>query len=66
MVADINIKSNVIDISNYIKSIEVGMPNAIQQSLARVSAFGVKQITDKTQSGKKPDGGRFIPYSIQY
>ena len=66
MVAEINIKSNVIDISNYIKSIEVAMPNAIQQSLARVSAFGVKQITDKTQSGKTPDGGRFIPYSKQY
>ena len=63
MVADINIKSNVIDISNYIKSIEVGMPNAIQQSLARVSAFGVKQITEKTQKGQKPDGGTFRPYA---
>ena len=63
MVADIKIKANTIEIDNYLKNIQRKFPRAIKESLARVSAFGVKQITEKTQKGQKPDGGTFRPYA---
>jgi len=63
MVADIKIKFNTIDATNYLKKISRKTPRAIKQSLARVSQFGIKQITEKTQKGQKPDGGTFEPYA---
>ena len=51
MVADIKIKANTIEIDNFLKNIQRKFPRAIKESLARVSAFGVKQITEKTQKG---------------
>mgnify|MGYP007092519033 CR=1 FL=1 len=52
MVADIRIKANTVEVSNYLKSILRRTPSAIEQSLNRVSAYGVKQITEKTKKGK--------------
>ena len=63
MVADIKIKFNTINATNYLKKISRKTPRAIKQSLARVSQFGIKQITEKTQKGQKPDGGRFEGYA---
>ena len=63
MVADIRVKVNTIEVNNYLKSILRRTPSAIEQSLNRVSAYGVKQITEKTQKGKPPDGGSFEGYA---
>ena len=46
MVADVKIKANTIEVSNYLKSILRKTPKAIEQSLNRVSANGVKRITE--------------------
>jgi len=63
MVVDVKVKANTIKVDKYLKSLEKKFPKAIQQSLNRVSAFGVKQITEKTQKGKGPDGARFRGYA---
>ena len=63
MVAEVKIKANTIEVVKFLKSIERKVPKAITESLNRVSAYGVKQITEKTQSGKLPDGGRFKGYA---
>ena len=63
MVADVKIKFNTIDATNYLKKISRNTPKAIKQSLARVSQFGIKQITEKTLKGESPDGGRFEGYA---
>ena len=63
MVADVKIKANTIQVVKFLKSIERKVPKAITESLNRVSAYGVKQITEKTQKGVLPDGGRLKPYA---
>lgn len=63
MVADVKIKANTIEVVKFLKSIERKVPRAIEESLNRVSAYGVKQITEKTQKGVLPDGGRLKPYA---
>ena len=63
MVADIRVKYNSIEVKNYLNSILKRTPSAIEQSLNRVSAYGVKQITEKTQKGQPPDGGGFKSYA---
>lgn len=63
MVADVKITANTIDVSNYIKKVAKQMPGNIQKGLAQASLFGIQQITDKTQKGQMPDGGKFRPYS---
>jgi phage gpG-like protein len=63
MVADVKITANTIDVSNYIKKVARQMPGNIQKGLAQASAFGIQQITEKTQKGQMPDGGRFRPYA---
>ena len=63
MVADVKIKANTIEVVKFLKSIENKVPRAIEESLNRVSAYGVKQITEKTQKGVLPDGGRLKPYA---
>lgn len=63
MVADVKIKTNTIDVSNYIKRIAKTIPKDIKKGLAQASTFGVQQILDKTQKGQMPDGGRFRPYA---
>lgn len=63
MVADVKIKTNTIDVSNYLKKITMQMPSNIQKGLAQASLFGIQQITEKTQKGQMPDGGKFRPYS---
>ena len=63
MVADVKVTANTIEVSNYIKKITKTIPRDIQKGLAQASLFGIQQITDKTQKGQMPDGGRFRPYS---
>ena len=63
MVAYVNITANTIDVSNYIKKVAKQMPSNIQKGLAQASLFGIQQITEKTQKGQMPDGGRFRPYA---
>ena len=63
MVADVKIKANTIEVVKFLKSRENKFPKAIEESLNRVSAYGVKQITEKTQKGVLPDGGRLKPYA---
>ena len=63
MVADIKIKANTINVSNYIKKLQRTIPRDIKKALNNVSA---DQIQTKTQKGQKPDGGTFARYSEQY
>ena len=63
MVADVKIKANTIEVVKFLKSIERKFPKAIEESLNRVSAYGVKEITENTQKGILPDGGRLKPYA---
>ena len=63
MVADIKIKANTIQVSKYLQKLQRTIPKDIQTALNKVSAYGVKQITDKTQKGKTPDGGTFQGYA---
>ena len=63
MVAEVKIKSNTIEISNYLKKLQKTIPQDITTALNKVSAFAVKQVTEKTQKGEKPDGGRFKGYA---
>ena len=63
MVADVKIKANTIQVVKFLKSIEKKSSNAITESLNRVSAYGVKQITEKTQKGILPDGRKLKPYA---
>ncbi len=63
MVADIKVTANTIEVTNYIKSLQRKIPSNIQKGLSQASAYGIQQITDKTQKGQTPDGGRFRPYS---
>ena len=62
MVADITITANTVDISKFLERTKQKIPNQIQMALAKASQFGIMRITDKTQSGELPDGGRFRPY----
>ncbi len=62
MVADIKITANTIDVSNFIERTKQKIPNQIQMALAKASQFGIMRITDKTQSGEPPDGGKFRGY----
>ena len=62
MVADIKITANTVDIVKYLERTKQKIPNQIQMALAKASQFGIMRITDKTQKGQLPDGGRFRPY----
>ena len=63
MVADIKIKANTIEVVNYLKKLQKTIPKDITKALNVVSAYGVKQIGEKTRKGEMPDGGRFAEYS---
>ena len=62
MVADITITANTVDISKFLERTKQKIPNQIQMALAKASQFGIMRITDKTQQGHLPDGGRLRPY----
>ena len=62
MVADIIITANTVDISKFLERTKQKIPNQIQMALAKASQFGIMRITDKTQKGQLPDGGRLRPY----
>ena len=66
MVADVNVKANVIEVTNFLKKLSKKQKRTIQKSLNRVSNMAVLMITKRTQKGLKPDGGRFIQYSEAY
>ena len=61
MVADITITANTIDIVKYLERTKQKIPNQIQMALAKASQFSIMRITDKTQKGQLPDGGRLRP-----
>ncbi len=63
MVADIKVKANTIEVVNYIKKLQRNIPKDIKRALNVVSAYGVQRVTEKTQKGEMPDGGRFAGYS---
>ena len=48
MVADIKIKANTIEVVNYLKKLQKTIPKDITRALNVVSAYGVKQIEEKT------------------
>ena len=62
MVADITITANTVDISKFLERTKQKIPNQIQMALAKASQFGIMRITDKTQQGQLPDGGRLRQY----
>ena len=62
MVADITITANTVDISKFLERTKQKIPNQIQMALAKASQFGIMRLTDKTQQGQLPDGGRLRPY----
>ena len=62
MVADITITANTVDIVKFLERTKQKIPNQIQMALAKASQFGIMRITDKTQQGQLPDGGRLRPY----
>ena len=62
MVADITITANTVDISKFLERTKQKIPNQIQMALAKASQFGIMRITDTTQQGQLPDGGRLRPY----
>jgi len=62
MVADITITANTVDISKFLERTKQKIPNQVQMALAKASQFGIMRITDKTQQGQLPDGGRLRPY----
>ena len=62
MVSDITITANTVDISKYLERTKQKIPNQIQMALAKASQFSIMRITDKTQKGQLPDGGRLRPY----
>ena len=66
MVADVKIKANTIDVSNYIKKLQRTIPKDITKALNKVSAYAADQIQTKTQKGQTPDGGTFKQYSEAY
>jgi len=63
MVADVNVKANVIEVTNFLKKLSQKQKKTIQKSLNRVSNMAVLMITKRTQSGRLPDGGKMIPYA---
>ena len=63
MVADVKIKFNTIEVREFIHTLPRALKKQIPIALAKVSAYGVKQITEKTQKGELPDGGRLKPYA---
>ena len=67
MVASVTIKANTIQLSKDLQQIQKQFPNAIQQTLANVSAFQILNIRDRTQTkGVSVNGTAFKPYSAGY
>ena len=60
---DLKITANTIEVTNMLKGISRKQTSAIKKSLNRVSNMAVQMITVRTQKGKKPAGGSFIPYT---
>ena len=63
MVADVKVKFNTIEVSNFIKRITKKQRKSITTALNNVSNMAVFMITKRTQSGKLPDGGNMKAYA---
>jgi len=63
MVADVKVKFNTIEVSNFIKRITKKQRKSITTALNNVSNMAVFMITKRTQSGKLPDGGKMKAYA---
>ena len=59
----VQIKANTLEVKNFLKSISRRQSSAIKKALNRVSNMAILMITKRTQSGRLPDGGTFIPYT---
>ena len=63
MAVDVKVDVNSIELTNFLKRISRKQKAVIKKGLNRVSNMAILMITKRTQSGQKPDGGRFIPYT---
>ena len=59
----VQIKANTLEVKNFLKSISRRQSSAIKKALNRVSNMAILMITKRTQSGRLPDGGTFLPYT---
>jgi|TARA_R100001460_G_C3505636_1_gene170903 hypothetical protein len=59
----VQIKANTIEVKNFLNSIKRRQSAVIKKALNRVSNMAVLMITKRTQSGRLPDGGTFLPYT---
>ena len=59
----VQIKANTLEVKNFLKSISRRQSSAMKKALNRVSNMAILMITKRTQSGRLPDGGTFIPYT---
>ena len=59
----LKVRVNTLEVNNLLSGISRRQSKAIRKSLNRVSNMAIGMITTRTQKGKKPDGGSFIPYT---
>ena len=59
----VQVKANTLEVKNFLKSISRKQSSVIKKALNRVSNMAILMITKRTQSGRLPDGGTFLPYT---
>ena len=59
----IRVDANTIGVTNFLKGIQRKQKGTIKKGLNRVSNMAILMITKRTQQGKLPDGGSFVPYT---
>tara|TARA_R100001440_G_scaffold40452_1_gene60121 strand:- start:7172 stop:7639 length:468 start_codon:yes stop_codon:yes gene_type:complete len=59
----IRVDANTIGVTNFLKGIQRKQKATIKKGLNRVSNMAILMITKRTQQGKLPDGGSFVPYT---
>ena len=59
----IRVDANTIGVTNFLKGIQRKQKATIKKGLNRVSNMAIPMITKRTQQGKLPDGGSFVPYT---
>ena len=59
----IRVDANTIGVANFLKGIQRKQKATIKKGLNRVSNMAILMITKRTQQGKLPDGGSFVPYT---
>ena len=59
----VKVKTNTLEVNNFLTNISRKQTSAIKKSLNRVSNMAVEMVTTRTQKGRLPDGGTFEPYT---